>query len=73
MDLLTGNHLLRKRSDEQLALMKEFALAINKAENDETLSDRDKELIKTMSEMFHDGIEDMCEQLNIDKSIIGKL
>ena len=53
--------------------MKEFALAINKAENDETLSDRDKELIKTMSEMFHDGIEDMCEQLNIDKSIIGKL
>ena len=63
-DLLTGNYLLgRKRTDGQMSLMKEFC---SQAESGGKLSRRQVGLILEMSKMFYGGIEDMCEQLNVN-------
>ena len=66
-DLLTGNHLLgRKRSDEHRSLMGEFYSACVKVDDEEGLTDREKELFAEMVNTFYGGMQDMCEQLIID-------
>lgn len=66
-DLLTGNHLLgRFRTYDQKRLMIEFCKALNDIDNGNKLTKRQVGLILEMSKMFHEGIDDMCEQLGID-------
>lgn len=70
-DLITGNYLLgRPRSEKQINLMKEFGAAVENAESDIPLTDREKELLKEAASDFYGGAEDMCEQLSIDKKVI---
>ena len=66
-DLLTGNHLLgRFRTYDQKRLMIEFCKALNDIDNGNKLTKRQVGLILEMSKMFHEGIDDMCEQLGVD-------
>ena len=66
-DLLTGNYLLgRFRTDDQKNLRIEFCKALNDIENGNKLTKRQVGLILEMSKMFHEGIDDMCEQLGVD-------
>ena len=73
-DLLTGNYLLgRPRSKEHMDLMKEFAVAAGKVNERLDISEREKELLRNMSDVFYGGPEDMCEQLGIDKVLMDYL
>lgn len=66
-DLLTGNHLLgRFRTYDQKKLMIEFCKTLQNIDDDKKLTKRQIGLILDMSTMFYGGIEDMCEQLNVD-------
>lgn len=66
-DLLTGNHLLgRPRTLEYKRLLSEFTTAAEIANEGRRLTRRQAALLKEMETMFHDGREDMAEQLGID-------
>lgn len=66
-DLLTGNHLLgRPRTLEYKRLLSEFTTAAEIANEGKRLTRRQAALLKEMETMFHDGREDMAEQLGID-------
>lgn len=66
-DLLTGNHLLgRPRTLEYKCLLSEFTTAAERANEGKRLTRRQAALLKEMETMFHDGREDMAEQLGID-------
>lgn len=72
-DLLTGNYLLgRFRTDDQKNLRIEFCQALNDIDNNKKLTKRQIGLILEMSKMFHEGIDDMCEQLNVDTNKVKK-
>lgn len=63
-DLLTGNHLLgRPRTLEHKRLLSEFTTAAGIANEGRRLTRRQAALLKEMETMFHDGREDMAEQL----------
>lgn len=69
-DLLTGNHLLgRPRTLEYKRLLSEFTTAAEIANEGKRLTRRQAALLKEMETMFHDGREDMAEQLGIDLDI----
>lgn len=66
-DLLTGNHLLgRPRTLEYKRLLSEFTTAAGIANEGKRLTRRQAALLKEMETIFHDGREDMAEQLGID-------
>ena len=66
-DLLTGNYLLgRPRTLEYKCLLSEFTTAAEIANEGKRLTRRQAALLKEMETMFHDGREDMAEQLGID-------
>lgn len=66
-DLLTGNHLLgRPRTSEYRYLLSEFTTAAGIANEGKRLTRRQAALLKEMETKFHDGREDMAEQLGID-------
>lgn len=71
VDLLTGNHLLHERSSEHRDLMMRFCSAIRKVNNGEDLTSEEIEMMRYASTQFHDGAEDMCEQLSIDKRLLS--
>jgi len=72
-DLLTGNYLLgRFRTDDQKNLRIEFCQALNDIDNNKSLTKRQIGLILEMSKMFHEGIDDMCEQLGVDTNKLKK-
>ena len=72
-DLLTGNHLLgRPRTLEYKCLLSEFTTAAEKANEGKRLTRRQAALLKEMETMFHDGREDMAEQLGIKKETFIK-
>lgn len=67
IDLLTGNHLLgRPRTLEYKRLLSEFTTSAEIANEGKRLTCRQAALLKEMETMFHDGREDMAEQLGID-------
>ena len=73
-DILTGNYLLgRFRSDSQIMMYKEFVVAVGKIDRGEELTPRQVDLIKGMGNIFHGGIDDMAEQLQIDKVKLHQL
>lgn len=68
-DLLTGNHLFhigRPRTLEYKRLLSEFTTAAGIANEGKRLTRRQAALLKEMETNFHDGREDMAEQLGID-------
>ena len=64
-DLLTGNHLLGRPRTLEYKLS-EFTTAAEIANEGKRLTRRQAALLKEMETMFHDGREDMAEQLGID-------
>ena len=72
-DLLTGRHLLNKRSEEQQSLHNEFQRAMIRLAMKKDLSEREKYLLRLAAMFFYEGARDMCEQLNIDYELLHKI
>lgn len=67
-DLLTGAHLLGKRKDVEgyRPFLKEVLWMLVCVNKGTELNDRQRAMLIQMATNFHDGAEDMAEQLGID-------